>query len=150
MTAPAPPSAPNWKSVLWTAAAILSLTALFVVVRDADAKRARLAASQQAAAVTQGWREVARWRGEGVMQTGPFTVGAPWRVRWQLNDAREPFRWMVLTGDQTESTLLLGEPGETVGMRVQESSGTYRLMLHNSVGYEVVVEEQDPLRGVSP
>ena len=84
--------------------------------------------------------EIARWRDQRVMSTEPFTAQGPWRVRWRLDHAGQPFALMI--GEASaEPRLLTGMAGATAGTFEEPRGGTYFLMFHNTIPYEVVVED---------
>ncbi|HYU18623.1 MAG TPA: copper resistance CopC family protein [Chloroflexota bacterium] len=87
------------------------------------------------------WVVVGQWRNADLMTTEPFTVRGPWRVRWRLDSAAEPFAFMIVENETAAPKLLLGQPGTTEGVFEEQPGGTYRLMFHNTTPYDVVVED---------
>lgn len=85
------------------------------------------------------WVVVASWTGSAPMTTEPFTVRGPWRIRWRVASAEQGFSVMVLAGSDSE--LLNGPDGVTEGVFELPSGGAFSLMVHNTVPYEVVVED---------
>jgi hypothetical protein len=75
-----------------------------------------------------------------VLYTASFTVRGPWRIRWQLSSSAETCQVMILDGS-ANPPLLTGPSGATSGVFSQQSGGTYSLMLHNTIPYEIVVED---------
>ncbi len=90
--------------------------------------------------VAKRWIEVGRWRDRQIIVTDAFTVQGPWRIRWQLDTATEPFTLMIEEG-VTTPRLFTSPVGLTSGAINEARGGTYYLMLHNTVPYEVIVEE---------
>ena len=88
-----------------------------------------------------GWLEVGYWRDGGLMTTEPFTVRGPWRIRWRLGDGTQPIYMMLLEGDRELHTYT-DHLGTTRGIIQEEQGGTFRLMFHNTVPYEVIVEDR--------
>jgi hypothetical protein len=68
-----------------------------------------------------------------------FTVRGPWRIRWQLASPTESCQVMIVDGGA--SPLLTGPAGATSGVFNLPDGGTYSLMLHNTIPYEIVVED---------
>ena len=98
------------------------------------------ATAPASAALPPAWVEIARWRDQRVMSTEPFTVRGPWRVRWRLDHAGQPFALMIGEED-TEPRLLTGTVGAMAGTFEEPRGGTYFLMFHTTIPYEVVVED---------
>ena len=63
-----------------------------------------------------------------------------WRIRWRLAAPTELFQLMIDEGLNTP-ILLTGSAGATEGVFEETRGGTFRLMLHNTIPYEVIVEE---------
>ncbi|MEK7216878.1 MAG: hypothetical protein AAB289_14930 [Chloroflexota bacterium] len=117
-----------------TAAAVLSL-ALFTGQR---------AASTHPIAQDRGhWEEVARWQGDAFLVTEPFTVDGLWRIRWRLASAEEPVIIMVTEPNgSTVLETLADQNRYAEGVFQERAPGSYALMFHNSVAFEVIVEQQ--------
>lgn len=89
----------------------------------------------------EAWRVVGHWQNQGLITTPEFTVHGPWRIRWQLENTDERC-FVMIEEDVTKAPLLLsGDPGATAGIFHQDRAGSYRLMLHNTTPYDIVVEE---------
>ena len=86
------------------------------------------------------WVEVARWKDDREQVTEPFTVRGPWRVRWRLRDAAEPFMFMIVLAADRPPRYFPPERS-LEGSHEEAQGGTYSLMLHNTTPYEVVVED---------
>lgn len=80
------------------------------------------------------------WRGDEVTYTASFTVKGPWRIRWQLSSAAELCQVMVEDGSP-DPPLFTGPKGATSGVFNVPNGGTYSLMLHNTIPYEIIVED---------
>ena len=93
--------------------------------------------------VTPGsrWVEAGYWRDNRVMTTEPFTVRGPWRIRWRLDEPSQPLYMMLLDGD-VELREYTAHLGTTRGVIEEDQGGTFSLMFHNTVGYEVIVEQR--------
>ena len=96
-------------------------------------------AAASPAPAAPAWVEVGRWRDGQLRVTEAFTVRGPWRIRWRLDSPAEAFQLMIEEGDATP-VLLNGAPGATAGVFDEARPGTFSLMLHNGIPYEVVVE----------
>jgi mono/diheme cytochrome c family protein/uncharacterized membrane protein len=87
------------------------------------------------------WAEVGHWRASALLATESFAVRGPWRIHWRMDSATESFQVMVIEGD-LEPRLLAGAPGVTEGVFEEPRGGTFSLMFHNGIPFEVVVEDQ--------
>ena len=86
------------------------------------------------------WLEVGRWSDRQVIYTDTFTVRGPWRIRWRLSAPTETFQLMIEEGNATP-ILHTAAAGATEGVFEETRGGTFSLMLHNTIPYEVIVEE---------
>jgi hypothetical protein len=86
------------------------------------------------------WVEVGRWRDSTIIYTAPFTVRGPWRIRWQLSSPDELCQVMIEDGSPLPP-LLTGPAEATSGEFSIPNGGTFSLMLHNTIPYEVIVED---------
>ncbi|HEX5506008.1 MAG TPA: c-type cytochrome, partial [Thermomicrobiales bacterium] len=86
------------------------------------------------------WVEVGHWSDSKLFVTPDFTVTGPWRIRWTLADASQPFLVMI-EQDNVTPVLLTGPDGATSGVIERQQGGTYNLMIHNTTPYDVVVED---------
>jgi hypothetical protein len=89
------------------------------------------------------WVDVGHWRDSQLIVTETFTVYGPWRIRWHLASSAEPFTVMVEEGTATP-ILLFGPTGATDGVIDEPQGGTFNLMLHNTIAYDVIVEDLRP------
>ncbi len=86
------------------------------------------------------WVVIGQWHDQDVIFTPQFTVTGPWRIRWRLSAAIELFQVMIGEGQATP-ILISGAAGATAGVIDNPRGGTYSLMLHNTIPYDVIVEE---------
>ena len=89
----------------------------------------------------QPWSRVGSWNDSRLMSSEPFTVQGPWRIRWRLASVDEPLYLMIEEGDYVVPVLIVGQIGATDGVIYRERGGTFRLMFHNTVPYDVIVED---------
>jgi methionine-rich copper-binding protein CopC len=93
------------------------------------------------------WLLVGRWRGSDLKTTPPITVQGPWRIRWHLDRASERAAIMIEEEGNDLPELIFGPEGATDGIIDRERGGTFRIMFHNYVPYDVAVED---FVGVTP
>ncbi len=105
-----------------------------------DARQDRPGVAASVDATIDRWVEIGYWNDERLMTTEPFTVRGPWRIRWTIA-AGQPVYMMLLDGD-TELLTFSAERGMTHGVFEEQQSGTFSLMFHNTVPYEVIVEQR--------
>ena len=93
------------------------------------------------------WQILGRWQGSD-LQTSPWlTMQGPWRIRWHLDVGAEAAAIMIEEEGSSLPELILGKMGLTDGTIDRERGGTYRIMFHNYVPYDVTVED---FVGVTP
>ena len=120
--------------------ATLTATPTTAATPLASPTRAPSATARPTASPTPTWVEVGRWNDNQIVFTAAFTVRGPWRIRWRLSASTELFQVMITEGIATP-ILLTAEAGATAGVFEEARGGTFSLMLHNSIPYEVIVEQ---------
>jgi hypothetical protein len=87
------------------------------------------------------WLLVGRWQGSDLKTTPLLTMHGPWRIRWHLDQAMERAAIMIEEEGDPLPILLFGPEGATDGVIERERGGTYRIMFHNYVPYDVAIED---------
>jgi methionine-rich copper-binding protein CopC len=87
------------------------------------------------------WRILGRWQGSELKLSPWLTVHGPWRIRWHLDQGTEMAAIMIEEEGNPLPELILGKMGVTDGVIDRERGGTYRIMFHNYIPYDVTVED---------